>query len=322
MVGSSSDGSSNGPRTGKETEDDRETYRFGPLPAAPRVPETGSIPFPWEEEDDDGEQDQTHKSDKLRIVAAALPPPPRWPFFSSVFQFPWSSGALIRWVGIAIGLIAVSELAVLAWEIGGTIGIGFVGLGVLSLGLFTVSYALAVCLAVILDTSEGYDTIEHWPESDWRIWFLSSLATSWLLLTAVALGAVVRWTVGFDIWWTQALTAFALFPILVLCSIEAGSALIPISGIILRSLRQIWWGWAMFYVQSTLLLSLLTGIFYLIALWSLPLACLLCAPLAAAVLLISARLLGRVAWLISTRLHVPKPEPANPVDESGRVIIS
>lgn len=203
-VGVVGSGSSDRPRKGKKTRDDAETYRSGPLPTEPRIPETSSISYPWEE--DDGEQDSEHGSGKLRIVAAPLPPPPRWAFFSSVFQFPWSSGALVRWVGITIGLLATSELAVVAWEIGGTVGIGFVGLGVLALALFTVSYTLSVCLTVILDTSEGYDTVEHWPESDWRIWFLSALATSWLLLTAIAIGAMVRWTIGFDLWWTQPLT--------------------------------------------------------------------------------------------------------------------
>lgn len=320
VAGSGSRESSRAARAVEEAGDDGETYRFGPIPTGPRVPVTSSIPFPWE--DDNAEPDSTKNSDKLRIVAAPLPPPPKWTFFSSVYQFPWSSGALLRWVGIAIGLIAVSELAVVAWEIGGTLGIGFVGLGVLTLGLFTVSYALTVSLAVVLDTSEGYNTVEHWPESDWRIWFLSSLATGWLLLTAIAIGAMVRWTIGFNLWWTQPLTVFILLPILVLSSIEAGSALIPMSGVILRSLGEIWWGWTMFYMQSALLLSLLIGTFQLTARWSLPVACLLSAPLTAAVLLISARLLGRVAWLISNRMHVSEPEPADSIDDTGRVIIS
>ena len=303
-----------------EAKDDGETYRFGPLPTGPRVPETNTIPFPWDETTDESERNG--KTGRPRIVAAALPPPPRWTFFSNVFLFPWSPGALIRWSGITVGVMTAAELAVVAWEIGGTLGIGFVGLGVLSLGLLTVSYALSVCLAVILDTAEGYDTIEHWPESDWRIWFLSSLATGWLLLTAIAVGAVIRWSIGLDTWWAQATAVFILFPILVLSSIESGSALIPLSGTIARSLRQIWWGWAMFYLQSALLLGLPIGLFRIAALWNLPLACLLSAPAAAAVLLISARLLGRVGWLISTRLQVPETEAPLPVDESGRVIIS
>ena len=44
------------------------------------------------------------------IFAVAAPDPPRWTFFSGVFQFPWRRNTLSRWLCLSAGLVAWGEM--------------------------------------------------------------------------------------------------------------------------------------------------------------------------------------------------------------------
>ncbi len=101
---------------------------------------------------------------------------------------------------------------------------------------------------------------------------------------------------GCPIWIVWTTTTFLLFLIFQLSSREENFFLIPVTRPILRSLVGYWWGWLMFYGLSGLLISACMGLAIVGGTWSPVLVTLVLGPMVAAILLIIARLLGRLAW--------------------------
>ena len=236
-------------------------------------------------------------------------PPPRWTFFSDVFNFPWQSGTLMRWVFLAIGCTALS----LTWAGAATLFLeasqsrsraGFVGLGFLMLPtiwitFWSISYAAACCLPVITETAAGSRRIAEWPDPSFREWMVELI---YLVYQAALVGAIsygitllLRHTAGAH-WAVGPAAAVVLFPIVLLSSLEADSPWVPITWPVFRSLFQIAWAWLTFYALAG---ALWAGYLAAVAYGALRapfLTAFATGPVLAAVLLISARLLGRLAW--------------------------
>jgi DNA-directed RNA polymerase subunit RPC12/RpoP len=247
------------------------------------------------------------------IYARPVPPPPRWTFFSGVFQFPWYRNNVTRWMILSFGLAVIGEmlvgaLALFGIGVGGGIGsfavvaMGFLILPISWSSIWTLSYAAGCLLAVVEETAAGNDEI-NWPDDGWRerVWKL--LYAGYLLvlsaLAGTAVGSLAQ-LLAVEFWWSALATTFVLFPIVLLSSLEAGTPWAPLTPPIIRSLVVSMWCWGVFYIEITLLATpwvalVLVGVQLRHPFWT----ALVAAPPLAALLLIYARLLGRLAWRIT-----------------------
>ena len=232
-----------------------------------------------------------------------VPDPPKWTFFSGVFTYPWRGVNVARWTAMSLGLSLTGMMAycALAW-------LGFVGsaenpiLGVLMtmfsilMALVTLSFATSSCQAVLQDTADGHDMPQEasLPEWDQWIWTLLCWGSLWAVSGALAYPlALLIGGIAFLI------VPAILFPILLLSAMEADSYLVPFSPPVLRTLVSYAHGWLMFYLLSA---AMFIGwqAMLVFGFASMPLlGAFVSGPVVAAIMLIYARLLGRLAWRAS-----------------------
>jgi DNA-directed RNA polymerase subunit M/transcription elongation factor TFIIS len=245
---------------------------------------------------------------QAEIRREAIDPPPRWTFFSGVFTFPWRPGVLQRWGFLSLGFTILGLLFVLLiMLIGGgssfgVVGAAFFGLPAIWAAFWTCSYAAACCLPVTTDTAAGMDRIANWPDPVWNEWMAQLLYVGFVGCEALTIGfgvGRIAELFGGPIWVAGTATTILLYPIFQLSSLEANSFLIPITRPILRSLVSFWWGWLIFYGLSGMLVFAWIGLAIAGAKSSPVLVAFVLGPMVAAILLIIARLLGRLAWRAS-----------------------
>jgi hypothetical protein len=229
--------------------------------------------------------------------------PPRWTFFSGVFTYPWKGANVTRWTAMSVGLGIAGVMALTALRL-----LGFLSgepnmlLGVL-LTMFTIilslavlSFAAASCNATIQDTADGHDAPLDDTLPDWDHWVFTLV--SWLSLwaAAAAIGYPLSLVVGPVVF---LITGALLFPVLLLSAMECESYILPYSPPVLRTLGYYFHGWLMFQVMTVLLFAGWVVAFD----FALPLApyltVLLSGPALATIMLLYARLLGRLAWRAS-----------------------
>jgi DNA-directed RNA polymerase subunit RPC12/RpoP len=270
------------------------------------------IEFAKEEQDPRGRPRRTLLDVQAEVRQEEIPEPPAWTFFSGVFDFPWRPDTISRWVWMSLGLLVVGllgayveSLAVAAFTEGDRakgITLVFFLLPLIWLTFWTFSYTAACCIPVIMDTGNGNDRISAWPEANWREWMLQLMHVGFVVLVVEMVAmAVGRGTAGLfgSVWPGNLLMFFVVFPIVLLSSLEADSPWVPLSGPIMKSLVSHWWAWGVFYALAGALGAIWLGLFLAGVAWSPYLTMLVAAPLLAAMLLIDARLLGRVAWRAS-----------------------
>jgi len=230
------------------------------------------------------------------------PEPTRLPFLIGVFNFPWYLRTVAAWGMIAIGL-TVSMLGgvvcIYLTDRVGAMAVRFFALPPLMIVTLTLSYASACCLTIIETTAEGYDEVIDWPSGFWRDWFFAFVAALVFLLISAGIGGIIGKVLETGVWGSAAVSAYLLFPIFVLSALEAGSPTALVSWPVVRSFWTVWWGWLLFYAETAVL----------IAIWAVPtvslfqprpwVTSLFSGPLLAAVMLIYARLIGRLAWCFS-----------------------
>lgn len=241
------------------------------------------------------------------MVSAAdpLPPPPRWPMVSGVFTFPWHLQTLACWMVISIGLIVLGYLLGMLLGPGSRLGImgpRVLGLPIAVAKVLTLSYASVCCLKVIEETSYGWDSIDLSTDLDWKGWAYYYAYLCFQVFQAALLGMGVK-LITFSASWTPMIcVTFATLPIILLSSLAANSAWLPWSLLtVLRSLRPLWRQWLLFYVETGSLIMVwvtLTASGLRASPWLVPLHS---GPLLAAVMLIYARLVGRLAWHIAAQ---------------------
>lgn len=170
-------------------------------------------------------------------------------------------------------------------------------------GIFTLGFIVVTApslLAILVDTAAGNDQVENWPEGpfvDWAFngfYILNALAVSMLPPAGLAWLASGE---GFDSLLSAVISAFFLFPIVLVSMFERGSAMLPFSLPILRSLWSGFWAWALFYVETGLLLPFASILALQVAVFVGPLGLVLAVPLLVATLIVYFRLLGRLAWV-------------------------
>lgn len=236
-------------------------------------------------------------------------PPPRWTFFSGVFSLPLHLDVLPRTTFFALGLAVFGVVAVYGWQLSGygsfslgmfsAVGVGFIFLAALGLGIWAFSYGSACFLAILHETAHGARRIADWHDPDWREWVYSLLHLAYVftLCLLVARGAALllgTWVHRTEL--LQTVLIFVLFPILLLGTVERQSIFNPFSLLVVGTLGSAWWCWGLFYVLAggmfvaLLLLTSWYGSTHPYA------AALLLAPAWAAYAFLYARLLGRLIW--------------------------
>lgn len=240
------------------------------------------------------------------------PDPPTWTFFSRVFDFPWRSDTVSRWAWMTLGWIATGLLGAYLFSLGEAafleadkakgITLAFFALPAIWVTIWTTSYSAACCVAVIMDTGNGNDRITAWPDPNWRDWALELMRVGFVLLVVQAVAMVggrIFAPLAGSVWLGTLAASFFLFPFMLLSSLEADSPWVPVSGPILKSLTSHWWAWLVFYGLTGAMLAVWLTFFVVGFGWARYLTVLAAAPLFSAMLLIDARLLGRLAWRAS-----------------------
>jgi hypothetical protein len=234
-------------------------------------------------------------------VSEPLPPPPKIAFLSGIYEFPFHFRTLGVWALISFGLtLSALGLMLCIWlvDIGLTIAARCFALPEAWIALLSFGYASICLLEVIQVTSEGYDVILDWPAVDWREWVWSLRYTAGMVVPAGLIAAGVQWCASplTNSWLPGVVTALVLYPLLLLAALETGTPLSVMSGPVFRSLATLWWGWLAVYLQA----GVLIGAWWWLTSTQFPNApvvtVLVAGPALAAILLICARLLGRLVW--------------------------
>ena len=263
------------------------------------------------------------QQDSFRIVDDA-DEPPKHTYFSNVFEFPWNEPVKMRWVWMSslLGLFgfAVGILRSL-WGAANTsmLALPFICVVLVFLGIFVFGYVAANCMRIIEETAAGSDRIRTWPAAGWREWFPDLMIMAWFLGLSITMAAVptglVRAVLGADVAFTAfVISIYLMFPIMLLSSSEANS-MIPVSLPILRSLVVLAKDWGCFFGLSFATTLPLYWILGSVPKGGMIYAYALAGPAYAAVVLINARLLGRLGWSIVQQLEPPEPDEPEDVEE-------
>jgi DNA-directed RNA polymerase subunit M/transcription elongation factor TFIIS len=252
--------------------------------------------------------------------------PPKWTFFSGVFSYPWRGVNLSRWTAMSFGLSLAGLASFKVLEYVGLMNGLLTNLAVqgLVLSMFAIvitlgalSFAAASCQAAIQDTADGHDLPQEASLPEWDHWVITFLAWLSLWAAAGAIGFPLSLAIGPAAF---LITAALFFPILLLSAMECDSYIVPFSPPVLRTLGYFWHGWLMFYLLTTGMIAGWVVAFDFCLPQAPNLTVLLSGPVLAAIMLIYARLLGRVAWRASGAPAAPveREEPTQPADASSK----
>ncbi len=204
---------------------------------------------------------------------------------------------------IGIGLV-VRGIAASFSGIGSGVAIAFFSLPIIWISFFTLSYSAACGICVLESTAAGLDRIEGWPEPNWKDWMVQMLYLAWVaaIPLVVSFGlAKLASLAGWRMEWVLPGSMFVLFPIALLSALEANSSWAPITLPILTSLVRWWWAWLTFYLLTGFLASGLAAMAIVLVAASHERFLLLLGSLVAAAVFIYFRLLGRLAWRMTTK---------------------
>ena len=244
---------------------------------------------------------------KIRHVRKR-PKPPKWTFFTNVFEFPWSDAqTLTRWAILSAGLSVTSLIAVIVyWLVSeqgliALIPVIFLLLAQFGIGAWAMSYASSCVFSIIHDTAAGLNKVEGWPDGGVREWMIDLMTVTWVFFASGLVSYLIAWPLHILTGHVGVPTLIVhglLFPLALISALDADSISLPYSEMTLRSIPRITWAWLLLY-------ALLFGVWLLAAGMLTPLLVyvpllfgLACGPVFASGLMISARLLGRLAWLI------------------------
>jgi hypothetical protein len=262
-------------------------------------------------------QKHLEAAQQKRVSAAdEPPPPPRWPMLSGIFTFPFYLNTLGPWMFISLGLMVFGWLFMFWLEYGDVMGATtayYLGLPALAAGILVSGYAASCCFNIIEKTANGWDTFEVSPGNEWKEWIWSFLHLTVLASQAGVVGYALQLVCSSDSWLPMAAGTLAVFPLVLLGALAAGGAWAPMAILtILRSLFLTWRAWALFYLETGTMIvawTLLTraGLVGETS-WLTPL---FAGPLLAAILLIYARLTGRLAGCIAAATQLSIEENAD-----------
>jgi DNA-directed RNA polymerase subunit M/transcription elongation factor TFIIS len=237
-----------------------------------------------------------------------IPQPPRRPFVSGLFLFPFYGSVAPTWVVQSMVLSLILWLVTAAFEMTGKMQIiGIFLMIIASVLSFVLIVLAAVCWMTIIQwTAMGYPTVREWPAVEifewlWKTFFLISAfglsVAPGALLASVLPGGLGRALYALPF-------AFLLFPFVLLSMLDADSPFVPFTRFIHGSITAVPRAWVIFYAQTFLLLVVV----------AVPQAVAALVPderswqyVSIVVLMIATtlyfRLLGRLAWYINEKVR-------------------
>lgn len=263
-----------------------------------------------------------------RVRKQEVENPPRFLFFSGVFDFPWYPEVWPRWAYLALGGSAATLLPMLALAyLGGTSGYAGVGLAFFAMPqiwitIWSGSFAAACGLQVFDDTAAGSNHISGWPEPNWREWMWPLMYLTYVAAMVFALGYGLSLLLGGSnqtIVLTISITAFVLLPFCLLSVMEANNLAILLSPRLLGTLFRKGTAWMQFYLVTGILAAAWIGIAWLLVSIHPLLLIVINGLLYASMTLIWFRLLGRLAWAISHNRSKTRRQPPMGTVKTPRV---
>jgi hypothetical protein len=270
-----------------------EDFRIAPQPAASRP-----VPTFVQRHIQAAEEKQDAKAKEPK------PQPPRWPMLSGIFLYPFRLCTLASWMFLVLGSTFFGWLFMFWWEyaaIMGASGAYYLGLPVFATALLTFGYAASCSFSIIEATSNGKDEFAASHGMEWKEWIWSFLHLGALALQAGLVGYAIKLVCGSDSWLPMAVGTLAVFPLVLLGALAADAAWVPLAiGKTLQSSFLTGLAWILFYAITTpmiaawawLVITQLNGPNP----WLVPLYA---GPLLATIILIYARLIGRLAGCIA-----------------------
>jgi hypothetical protein len=175
------------------------------------------------------------------------------------------------------------------------------------LGLFVICYAGHCFLVVMQDTAAGNDDVT-WPDEPMQDWvvrglYMFGMVAVWLAPIGVLRGVLRSHAVADDVTLVLlgvgAILLWLMFPISLLSSLSGSSRLFLLRGAVLRQLARVPGALFIFYFVSALLFAGWLALIYFSLIGRSWLVLTLAAIAGPVVLLIYARLLGRISWILS-----------------------
>jgi hypothetical protein len=121
-----------------------------------------------------------------------------------------------------------------------------------------------------------------------------------VLFGAAAIGYIIQLLSFTGLQVIGPLVAFFVLPVMMLSAVYNNSPLMPLAMPVIRSFGTVWWAWCLFYLETGILLLFWLGLVMVGLVLRQPyMMVLYAAPLLAALVLVYARLLGRLAWCAS-----------------------
>lgn len=229
------------------------------------------------------------------------PPTLATAFFLGVFEFPFYLSCLGCLIGSACGLSFSFLVMVFALDQGFSVGAAVRPLGQSALMAFilTMSFLVAHCRSILEETAYGSDVVESWPGFDWKGWVVTFGFAATVFAEAAALSYILALPQLIGSPLPMLLLLFLLFPVFLLSAMESGLPFVPIAMPVLRSFKTIWWAWLLFYMETGVLLVSWVAVTVAVLIMNPYLSAFVSGTLLAAVLMIYARLLGRLTWCAS-----------------------
>ncbi|HEY1858968.1 MAG TPA: hypothetical protein VGG61_01355 [Gemmataceae bacterium] len=175
------------------------------------------------------------------------------------------------------------------------------------LGLFVICYAGHCFLVAMQDTAAGNDEVT-WPDEPMQDWavrglYMVGMVAVWLAPIGILRGVLRSHAVADDVTLVLlgvgATLLWLMFPISLLSSLSGSSRLFLLRGAVLRQLIRIPGALLVFYFVSAFLFASWLALVYFTLIEQSWLLLALAAIAGPVVLLIYARLLGRISWILS-----------------------
>ena len=246
---------------------------------------------------------------------AGRPVLPRWPLATRVLPFLFSSGVPVRWALLSLGALMcggfmLSGIGFAAQgDFGAIAGMAFLAVGAIVLAIWLAALA-AIVIAIVVESSEGSDEVQSWPESSFSEWFGPLL----YLLIACLVSPLPGWLFGLPLGddsasrvWLFLGSVVVCLPVVILSQLDVGSAFAVASPRIVASVFRLPGTWLMFYAEIALLVAVCAGVtmgFDAVA----PQLGLLDVALYVAAMLLAARILGRLGWTLAEATPAPDQE--------------
>ncbi|MBN2218104.1 MAG: hypothetical protein JW719_12085 [Pirellulales bacterium] len=268
--------------------------------------------------------------DKLPL--SERPKPPRHPMINGVLTFFFSLGGVVCWAGFtatAVLVLILADMAVGAMNTSqfGPVATFLMGMIALLIALIGLLSASGFLMAILQDSAAGNKVIVEWPEPIFVDWI--GAAIYFLVSAVVPLGALHLLALPFggilSVWWLAPVVLWLLFPVVLLSTLEKQSPLAVVSPIVLESLVKRGWTWAVFFLESGLMIVglalLAAGVLSLVFMGFKNVALLKMVGLGAlagvmvAAAMLYFRLLGRLTWICDEYFRLETVDEEDEDDE-------